>query len=405
MKQSFNFSWFEMTHIFTSLYLILSLFVQGIIAPLAQTPPTQAELEAAARAFIDQLAAGQYDAAATSFDSTMLAAVPPDRLMTIWVEMGSQYGTLQSVGAAEIAESGEYTAVNVLTTFERATVNLRVVFNRQGQISGFFQYPVDLIGSPSPLLLGGLVLAALLLLLGPIALGWLARRKLGVPWRVFWLGAGIFILFQIFLRIPIVNLVQTALGARLQASTGIMLLWIAALSFSAGLVEEVGRYVGYRWLLPNDAKTWKLGVMYGLGHGGIEAILLAGFSSLSSLALLLFWPQITGMLPAMQRAPLAMQLAPLMDASAWTLPLASIWERMCAMTLHVSLSLLVLQVFRRGKAAWLWIAVLVHGMANLVVIGLPILLGTSGQTTILLSSGLLLLVAIAAATTIWRLRD
>jgi uncharacterized membrane protein YhfC len=394
-----------MTTFLTSLTLIVSLFFQGIILPLAQTPPTQAELEAAARAFINQLASGDYQAATASFDDTMRSGLPPERLKGIWTEMAQQYGALQNIGEAQIAETGEYTAVNITTNFERAQVNLRVVYNQQGQISGFFQYPLDLIGKPSGGLLVGLALAALLLLLGPLALGWLARRKLGVPWRVFFIGAGIFILFQIFLRIPLVNLVQASLGTRLQASTGIMLAWIAVLSLTAGLVEEIGRYIGYRWLLTNDAKTWKLGVMYGLGHGGIEAILLAGFSALSSLVLMVFWPQIAGMLPAVQRAPIAMQLAPLLDASAWTLPLASIWERMCAMTLHVALSLLVLQVFRRGKVGWLWAAVGAHTLANLVVIGLPLVLGISGQASILLSSGLLLLVGVAAAAVIYRLRE
>jgi uncharacterized membrane protein YhfC len=395
-----------MTHILPLITLIFSLLAHSLFAPQAQTPPSpsQAELEAAARAYIEQLASGQYEAATATFAPAMTSALPPARLKSIWDDLLTRYGALQSIDEAQISEVGEFTAVNVVVSFERAALVLRVVYNLQGQISGFFQYPTELKGQPSPAMLAALGFAAFVLLLGPLALGWLARRRLNVSWKYFWVGVAIFLVFQVFLRIPLVSIVQTALAAQIQSSTAAMLAWIAALSLSAGLVEEFGRYIAFRWLMANDPKTWKVVVMYGLGHGGIEAMVLAGFSSLSSLVLVLFWPQISGMLPATQAAPIAMQIAPLLGASAW-LPLASVWERMCAMTLHVALSLLVLQVFRRGQMRWLWLAIGAHTLANLVVIGLVTVLALPQQGSLLLSSGLLLVMALLSLYAIYRLRE
>ena len=394
-----------MPHILAALTLIFTLFLRAFAAPALQTPPpTQQELETAARAFVDQLTAGDYTAASATFDPTMAAAVPPARLQAIWEDMLQRYGPLQAVEEAQVSQVNEYTAVNLKTRFERASVNVRVVYNQSGQVSGFFQTPLELTGRPSTAVVIGLGFAAAFILLLPVALAIFTRRKWGVSWKYFFLGAGIFVLFQVFTRIPIISIIEASYGAQLRATPGALMAWLVVLSFTAGLFEEVGRYIGYRWLMPKDPKTWAVGVMYGLGHGGIEAILLAGLSVLSSLLLLLFWPQISGLLPAAQLGPVAMQIAPLLNAPAW-LPLLSAWERLCAITLHVALSLLVLQVFRRGKLGWLWLSIGVHGMANLLVIGLPILLGLPTESAQWVSMGLLGLVGLGALVLIWRLRD
>ncbi|HEV8192168.1 MAG TPA: hypothetical protein VGP82_11910 [Ktedonobacterales bacterium] len=41
----------------------------------------------------------------------------------------------------------------------------------------------------------------------PLALGFVARRRLNVGWRYFWFGALIFLIFQLVTRVPIVQVV------------------------------------------------------------------------------------------------------------------------------------------------------------------------------------------------------
>src|SRR4029453_2761562 len=83
----------------------------------------------------------------------------------------------------------------------------------------------------------------------PLLLGLVARRRLGVGWRYFGYGALIFFLFQLISRVPLVQVAQIALAPQLRASFTLQLIWVAILALTAGLFEEIGRYVGYRWLM------------------------------------------------------------------------------------------------------------------------------------------------------------
>ena len=49
---------------------------------------------------------------------------------------------------------------------------------------------------------------------------------------------------------------------------------------SAGLFEEIARYLTYRFWL-KDSQNWKSGLMFGAGHGGIEAMILGALALLS----------------------------------------------------------------------------------------------------------------------------
>src|SRR5437868_2858479 len=105
-------------------------------------------------------------------------------------------------------------------------------------------------------------------LLYPLVLAWEARRRLKVTWRYFLYGALIFFIFQVITRVPLVTWLQSMLAPQLKASVPLQFGWITALALTAGLFEEIGRYVGYRWLMRNDEKTWDKAIMYGIGHGG-----------------------------------------------------------------------------------------------------------------------------------------
>lgn len=114
------------------------------------------------------------------------------------------------------------------------------------------------------------------MLLYPLALALIARTRLGVSWRYFGFGALIFLLFQILTRIPLTTVVGAVFGKQIKASPVLLWSWLAVLVVTAGLFEEVGRYIGYRWLMRREDKTWNKAVMYGLGHGGLESMLLVG---------------------------------------------------------------------------------------------------------------------------------
>jgi uncharacterized membrane protein YhfC len=230
----------------------------------------------------------------------------------------------------------------------------------------------------------------------PLVIATIAQRRLQVGWRYWGFGALIFLLFQLLTRVPAVQLLQSLLATQLQNSQPLRLAWLAGLAVTAGLFEEWGRYVGYRWLMRGEEKTWPKAVMYGLGHGGFESIVLVGGLGLLGLINLVALSRMDlAALPLddAQRSQITQQLSAVASAPAW-LPLLGAWERIWSMALHVGLSVLVLQTFsqgRQGGLRWVWLAVAAHALADLVVIGVPVALGISGTSASLLQEALVML--------------
>ena len=241
----------------------------------------------------------------------------------------------------------------------------------------------------------------------PLALGVFARQRLGVGWRYFGYGALIFVLFQLVSRVPITLAIQALITPQLQASRVALIAWIAISALTAGLFEEIGRYVGYRWLLKREPKTWAIGVMYGLGHGGIESMLLiGGLVAVTLIQVLTLARTDLSTLPltAEQRAQAAQQLAAIAAQPSWV-PLLGAWERLWTIPLHVALALLVLQVFRRGSLRWLWLAILAHALVDLVAAGAAPILQLSGMSALLVPEAIVTVVGLLSLWAIWALRD
>jgi uncharacterized membrane protein YhfC len=124
-------------------------------------------------------------------------------------------------------------------------------------------------------------------ILFPLALAFYVSRRLHVRWRYFWYGVAVFAAVQLFTRVPLVYVLNSVLASQLKASQAFLWTWLFLLALTAGLFEEVGRYFGYRIFMGKEEKTWPKGVMYGIGHGGLESVVLVGL--LSGLS-----PQLTG---------------------------------------------------------------------------------------------------------------
>jgi uncharacterized membrane protein YhfC len=248
------------------------------------------------------------------------------------------------------------------------------------------------------------IVAIVFAILYPLVLAILARRRLGVSWRYFGYGALIFFLFQLISRVPLVTILGNVLGPQLASSRAFLLFWLIALPLTAALFEEIGRYVGYRWLMRKEEKIWDKAVMYGLGHGGLESIVLVGGLGLVSLVNILVLSNINlNILPASQHAQVLQQFAAIHAQPAW-FPLVGAWERLWGIPFHVAMSVVVLQVFRRGQIRWLWLAVLLHTLLDLSATLLPQWLGPGFSTSLLIES-VVALFGVLSVWIIWRLRE
>lgn len=230
----------------------------------------------------------------------------------------------------------------------------------------------------------------------PLLAGAVATASLKVSWRYFGYGALIFFIFQIATRVPITQLLQVAAAPQLTSSPTALWAWLAFLALTAGLFEEVGRYFGYRVFMRNDPKTWEVSVMYGLGHGGLESILLIGAGTLLT---------IYGLSQAdPQNSPaVAQQLQAVSQQPTWVWALGA-WERVCALAIHVGLSVLVLQVFLRGTLMWLGFAILAHAVVDGVSVATPQMFKDNRDLGAILTEVLLTVLAACAVWLAWRLR-
>ena len=173
------------------------------------------------------------------------------------------------------------------------------------------------------------------------------------------LGAVVFTLTQPLFRIPILEQVLSyqTWFIRMQVQ---MPIFVTALFYavSAGLVEEVGRYLGLR-ILKRGQAPWPAGLLFGLGHGCAEAVwvgwmLARSGSEISKINYLLCG-----------------------------------YERMCTIMVHAGLALLVLKGVRQRKGRWLVLAVVLHTVLDLAAV----MFSTKG---ILISEGVLLPCALIA---------
>lgn len=190
-----------------------------------------------------------------------------------------------------------------------------------------------------------------------------------MDWRLYWIGATIFVLSQVF-HIPF-NIGLTYLFRRgflpTPSESWQPIFNAVLLGLSAGVFEETARYSGYRWWA-KDARSWSKGLLYGAGHGGIEAILVGGLVLLTFLQLAALRGQdLSAIVPDHQLGALQVQVAAYWSA-AWYDSLLSTLERALTLPVQLCFSIIVLQVFVRRRAYWLLTAILWHAVIDALVV-------------------------------------
>ena len=105
--------------------------------------------------------------------------------------------------------------------------------------------------------------------------------------------------------------------------------------------------------------------MYGLGHGGIESILLVGLTVAGSLVLYVLLSRgFPVPIPADKLELVRKQFSDLTPGRS----LLGGVERLFALCLQVGFSLLVMQAFRRNQLRWLGYAIALHFLVDLAAV-------------------------------------
>jgi uncharacterized membrane protein YhfC len=208
-------------------------------------------------------------------------------------------------------------------------------------------------------------LNAILMIGIPLVLGLVLSRHFKLDLGLFGVGAMTFIGSQIF-HIPfnqwLLNPFLEQLN--LQPEPGSLDLAVAGffLGLSAGIFEETARYIVLRRWLP-QARTWEEGLMFGAGHGGIEAIifgLLAMWGFLQLAAFQDLSPETLSAVLGPEKAEVLQTYLLSFGELPWYYNLLGALERVSALCIHLGATLLVLQAFTRKNLGWYFLAVLWH---------------------------------------------
>ena len=201
----------------------------------------------------------------------------------------------------------------------------------------------------------------------PLALGvWLVRRY-STEWGVFGVGALTFAASQV-LHLPFNQyLLMPLLGATRDPGVIMQVGGVFAVGLSAGIFEELARYLAMR-LMGSRRQGFAPALMFGAGHGGLEAIVL-GVVALYALlqALTLRNADLAAVVPA-DRVDLARaQLEAFWSAAPYAALMGAV-ERVSALMLHLFNSVLVMLAVVRRQVRYLILAVLTHTLFNAVAL-------------------------------------
>lgn len=170
--------------------------------------------------------------------------------------------------------------------------------------------------------------------------------------KVYLWGCLTFVLSQPLLRIPLLTFITNNFLFINQFQMQYPVIYILLVALSAGVFEEVGRYLVMKFVLKTN-RSWNDGALFGLGHGEIEAFLLVGIPMLLSVF-----------------------SGSSMDMTNSSLLLAGI-ERFFAILLHVGLSVLVMKAVRSNKIRYFVMAVVIHTVVDATVGIFPMFVSSS----------------------------
>lgn len=218
-----------------------------------------------------------------------------------------------------------------------------------------------------------LVVAAIIMTVVPIviAIVWTVKKK--EKFTTVLVGAVTFVLFALIIEKTIQNvllfptqmLLPDHAVSRFVNSRPLLLALLVGLF--PGIFEETGRLVAFKTVL-KKRKNRETSISYGIGHGGIEVILLLGLSYVTYFAYAIMIntgafdvliKQVAAQAPDQVDAlyTLGDQIASL---SLGAMAVAAL-ERVSAVLFHIGASILVFYACRDKQKVWLYpLAILIH---------------------------------------------
>lgn len=233
----------------------------------------------------------------------------------------------------------------------------------------------------------------------PLLLIYVVHKKTRAPGVTFFIGAATFFIFAMTLEQILHTVVFSVCGEAIAGN-----IWLYGLygGCAAGLFEEAGRYAAMRYFMKRRLNLPNA-IMYGVGHGGIEAMLIVGLTSVNNLIACVMINN-GGMESTLNLLDEATRAATLEQLSAlWTLPGYQFFlggvERIFAIVLQIALSVIVYQAVKNAKLQYLLLAFGIHAFADFSTV-----VAAEYMHVVLVEVLLGILTAAVVAITVWLCR-
>jgi dienelactone hydrolase len=128
-----------------------SLILAAVLAGAGDTPDPLREQKEMAAALVDAMSKGDFAAAGKQFDATMQKALPTDKLEATWKVITSRHGAFQKRTAIRGEAGPKHDLVFVSCRFEKEPMDLKVAFDKEKHIAGFFltaTRPTEFVDAP-----------------------------------------------------------------------------------------------------------------------------------------------------------------------------------------------------------------------------------------------------------------
>ncbi|SHF19275.1 YhfC family intramembrane metalloprotease [Alkalibacter saccharofermentans] len=240
------------------------------------------------------------------------------------------------------------------------------------------------------------LISFLLSVVFPIILLVYIKSKHKSGWAYILAGAMFFFVFQMMLRIPLISYLQGQVWFYINVASNRTLMAVF-LSFTAGIFEEIGRYIAF--LLLKRKLSYENALGYGVGHGGFESIAIVGITSTANFVAIsnLTFGWFDSLVSALPNIFLDMEaLRALFLTVEPHLFIAGGLERVFALILHIGLSVMVAKSVYQRKPGLLIAAIMLHGGINLIAITMP---------NIYLAEGFLMIIALISVVYIRRQKN
>ncbi len=212
--------------------------------------------------------------------------------------------------------------------------------------------------------MAGMVFTMIVAIGLPAALAFVIRRKTNTSLKFILVGGAAFITFAMILEQMMHAVVLTSFG---ETVTGNLLIYALYGALAAALFEETGRYVAMRFFMKRELNGGSA-LMYGVGHGGAESVLIAGFGSIGNLvtASMINSGSIVGTMAELEAADAQQTFAEL--STLWQLPSYQFWlagvERLAAVAMQLCMSFMMYRAVKTKRISYLAMAFGLHFLTD-----------------------------------------